>query len=70
MEGERKNTPTACTSHVPNFIVRAPRDADTLRALVGHEAFNISSLQQIYNQPRRPYEVVKAIGSNPPVPLG
>lgn len=62
--------PTACALHVPNFIVRVPRDADTLRATVRHSDFNTSCLQRIYNQPPRSCEVVKVTGSNPQIPLG
>ena len=70
-DGSRaKEHPAVCTLHVPEFIVGVPHDANTLRALIGHDNFNISCLQQIYNQPRRSCEVGKVTGSNPPVPLG
>ena len=65
---ERKGRSAVCTLHVPDFIVRVPRDANALRAVVGHD-FNTSCLQQTYNQPRMFYEVVWAAGSNPHVPL-
>ena len=48
---DKRRRPTVCTLHVSDFIVGVPRDAHTLRALVGHD-FNTSCLQQTYNQPR------------------
>ena len=53
-----KGRPIVCTSHIPDFIVRVPRDANALRAFVGHDVGNIntSCLKQTYNQPRRSCE--------------
>jgi len=33
----------AYTSHVPDFIVRVPRDANALRAFVGHDVGNFNT---------------------------